>query len=87
MGGTVVVGIGSLDLDAAVLDWAADQAWHAHDALYVVHAYRRLVSADRYWPLLVHANDARRNAGGVRPWRAGRRLFAHPSPPVRSGAL
>jgi hypothetical protein len=28
--------------------------------LFVVHAYRTLVSADHYWPQLVRANDARR---------------------------
>jgi hypothetical protein len=60
MDGTVVVGIGTTDQDAAVLTWAADQAGRSRDALYVVHAYRVLVSADRYWSPLVRANDARR---------------------------
>jgi hypothetical protein len=60
--GTVVVGISAVDQDKAALAWAADQAWHGRDALYVVHAYRALVSSDRYWPLLVRANDARRGA-------------------------
>jgi hypothetical protein len=62
MDGTVVVGIGTTDQDAAVLTWAADQAGRSRDALYVVHVYRPLASADRYWPRLVRANDARRAA-------------------------
>lgn len=57
----VVAGIGSLEADGAVLDWAADAAWRAGEQLYLVHCYRRLVSTDRYWPPLMHVNDVRRD--------------------------
>ncbi len=56
----VVVGIESLDADAAVLGWAADEAWRAGRSLYLVHCYRRLTSTDRYWAQLMHVNEMRR---------------------------
>jgi hypothetical protein len=62
MSGTIVVGVDAGDQDAAVLAWAVDQARRTRDELYVVHAYRPLATADRYWPRLVRTNDARRGA-------------------------